>query len=73
MKLSELHALTRDLCILGYGCLEVRLGNLHELSGKIDTTESMTIESRGRIKRSGTINFGLNYIDMEERTGKTIG
>ena len=72
MKLSELHVLIRNLCTQGYGQLDVKLGNLHKLSGKIDTTESITIGSGGRIKRSGTINFGLDYIDMEERAGKTV-
>ena len=72
MKLSELHALTKNLCSLGYGCLEVRLGSIHKLGNKADVSERISMTDEGGIEHTGTITFEIDYVDMEERTEKTI-
>jgi len=73
MKLCELHALTKNLCILGYGCLEVRLGSIHKLGNKADVSERISMTDEGCIdEHTGTITFEIDYVDMEERKEDVI-
>ena len=72
MKLCALKAKIDSLCYIGYGDLEVKLGCLYKLGDKVDISESVNIADASELERNGTITFEIVYVDMEERTGKTI-